>query len=78
MATKTLMNTNSSELNEWAESRETSIEIAQVIFENSTTLEQAEELWQNPSNDDHSIILMLAFDKTEDEELCWGCTTYFE
>lgn len=53
----------------WADTRETSLEIAQAIFELANNNEQlAQQIWEN--GDDR--VLALAFSKTDKDELYWG------
>lgn len=63
------------EIEKWADSRETSIEIAEIIIDYANTLEEAQRVWESPTKFESQIIKMLAFDKTEDDELYWGCET---
>ncbi|QUI71280.1 YccJ family protein [Pseudoalteromonas sp. M8] len=63
---------NNVNLQNWADSRETSLEIAEAIFElanNNETL--AQEMWEE--GDDR--VQVLAFSKTDEDELFWGNTT---
>ena len=63
------------EMIKWADSRETSIEIAAVIFEYATSDEMAQKVWEQPTDFEMAVISMLAFDKAEDKEndtLSWG------
>lgn len=55
---------------EWAKIRETSLEIAEVIFELADYDEKkAEEIWKEPSNDE---VLLRAFEKTQADVLNWN------
>lgn len=54
---------------EWAKVRETSIEIAQAIFELANNDEVlAEQIWEEGSDE----VLPLAFSKTTADRLYWG------
>lgn len=56
-------------ISEWAKVRETSIEIAQAIFELAKNDEVlAEKIWEEGSDE----VLPLAFSKTTDDKLFWG------
>lgn len=66
------MNSNKKELHEikaWANVRQTSIEIAQAIFElaNDDTV-LADKIWEEGSDE----VLTLAFTKTDADKLFWG------
>ncbi len=54
---------------EWAKIRDTSIEIAQAIFELANNDEVlAEKVWEEGSDE----VLSLAFSKTKADRLFWG------
>lgn len=56
-------------INEWAVSRETSIEVAEAIFELAQGDEnKAQQIWED--GDDR--VIDIAFSKTEEDELYWG------
>ncbi|MFV8208536.1 YccJ family protein [Enterobacter cloacae complex sp.6701988] len=56
-------------MSEWAKVRETSIEIAQAIFELAKGNEVlAEKIWEEGSDE----VLPLAFSKTTEDKLFWG------
>lgn len=56
-------------ITEWAKVRETSIEIAQAIFELANNDEVlAEQIWEEGSDE----VLPLAFSKTNADRLFWG------
>lgn len=66
------MNSNKKELHEikaWANVRQTSIEIAQAIFElaNDDTV-LADKIWEEGCDE----VLTLAFTKTDADKLFWG------
>lgn len=59
---------------DWARLRETSVEIAQAIFELAKNDEKlAQKIWDE-GNDE---VLPLAFAKTDADELYWGDETIF-
>ncbi|RKS87020.1 YccJ-like protein [Orbus hercynius] len=66
------MNSTKKELHQikaWASLRQTSIEIAEAIFELAKHDEAlAEKIWQEGSDE----VLPLAFAKTEADQLFWG------
>lgn len=66
------MNTNQKEIyniRSWANVRETSIEIAEAIFELANNDEKlAEQIWEEGSDE----VLKLAFAKTKADKLFWG------
>ncbi|WP_392566323.1 YccJ family protein [Utexia brackfieldae] len=54
---------------EWAKIRDTSLEIAEVIFEAANNDEAlAQQIWEN--GDDH--VLAKAFAQTDKDELIWN------
>ena len=54
---------------EWASLRNTSVEIAEAIFELAKYDEKlAEKIWEEGSDE----VLPLAFSKTEADQLYWG------
>lgn len=56
-------------IKEWANARETSIEIAQAIFELAKNDEvKAQQIWDEGSDE----VLPLAFSKTKEDTLYWG------
>ncbi len=57
---------------QWASSHETSIEIANAIFDIS---DDPERTWQDPTPDEYQQILEIAFDATGESELFWGDST---
>lgn len=66
------MNSTKKEIHEirsWASIRETSIEIAEAIFELAKDDEKlAEQIWEEGSDE----VLKLAFSKTKADKLFWG------
>lgn len=57
------------DIRSWANVRETSIEIAEAIFELANHNEEmAEQIWQEGSDE----VLQLAFSKTKANKLFWG------
>jgi len=66
------MNTNQKEIyniRSWANVRETSIEIAEAIFELANNDEKlAEQIWEEGSDE----VLKQAFAKTKADKLFWG------
>ncbi|MBI0067938.1 MULTISPECIES: YccJ family protein [unclassified Snodgrassella] len=66
------MNTNQKEIyniQSWANVRETSIEIAEAIFELANNDEKlAEQIWEEGSDE----VLKKAFAKTKADKLFWG------
>ncbi|MCX8581222.1 MULTISPECIES: YccJ family protein [unclassified Gilliamella] len=66
------MNSTKKEIHEirsWASIRETSIEIAEAIFELAKNDEKlAEQIWEEGSDE----VLKLAFSKTKADKLFWG------
>lgn len=66
------MNTNQKEIyniRSWANVRETSIEIAEAIFELANNDEKlAEQIWEEESDE----VLKQAFAKTKADKLFWG------
>lgn len=66
------MNTNQKEIyniRSWANIRETSIEIAEAIFELANNDEKlAEQIWEEGSDE----VLKQAFAKTKVDKLFWG------
>lgn len=66
------MNTNQNEIyniQSWANVRETSIEIAEAIFELANNDEKlAEQIWEEGSDE----VLKQAFAKTKADKLFWG------
>lgn len=66
------MNTNQKEIyniQSWANVRETSIEIAEAIFELANNDEKlAEQIWEEGSDE----VLKQAFAKTKADKLFWG------
>ena len=66
------MNTNQKEIyniRSWANIRETSIEIAEAIFELANNDEKlAEQIWEEGSDE----VLKKAFAKTKADKLFWG------
>ena len=66
------MNTNQKEIyniRSWANVRETSIEIAEAIFELANNDEKlAEQMWEEGSDE----VLKKAFAKTKADKLFWG------
>lgn len=59
----------SHEIKSWAEVRETSIEIAEAIFEIANYDETlAEKIWEQGSDE----VLVRAFAKTNKSQLYWG------
>lgn len=66
------MNTNQKEIYNirfWANVRETSIEIAEAIFELANNDEKlAEQIWEEGSDE----VLKQAFAKTKADKLFWG------
>lgn len=57
------------EIRSWASIRETSIEIAEAIFELAKNDEKlAEQIWEEGSDE----VLKLAFSKTKADKLFWG------
>lgn len=66
------MNSTKKEIHEirsWASIRETSIEIAEAIFELANYDEKlAEQIWSEGSDE----VLPLAFSKTKADRLFWG------
>ncbi|OCG00805.1 YccJ family protein [Gilliamella sp. wkB112] len=57
------------DIRSWANVRETSIEIAEAIFEVANHDEAlAEQIWQEGSDE----VLQLAFSKTKANKLFWG------
>ena len=66
------MNTNQNEIyniQSWANVRETSIEIAEAIFELANNDEKlAEQIWEEGSDE----VLKKAFAKTKADKLFWG------
>lgn len=66
------MNTNQKEIyniQSWANVRETSIEIAEAIFEFANNDEKlAEQIWEEGSDE----VLKKAFAKTKADKLFWG------
>lgn len=66
------MNSTKKEIHDirfWANIRETSIEIAEAIFELANDDEKlAEQIWEEGSNE----VLQRAFAKTKADKLFWG------
>ncbi|MFV7771699.1 YccJ family protein [Shewanella marisflavi] len=59
-------------INEWAASRETSIEIAEAIFELAKGDEAlAQKIWEEGDEN----VVSSAFEKTDENELFWGDET---
>lgn len=57
------------DIRSWASVRETSIEIAEAIFELANDDEKlAEQIWEEGSDE----VLKLAFAKTKADKLFWG------
>ncbi|OCG01809.1 YccJ family protein [Gilliamella sp. wkB308] len=57
------------DLRSWAKIRETSLEIAEAIFELANNDEKlAEQIWSEGSDE----VLPLAFSKTKADRLFWG------
>lgn len=57
------------EIKSWATTRQTSLEIAEAIFELAHFDEVlAEQIWQEGSDE----VLPLAFSKTDKDQLFWG------
>ncbi|MFQ0992251.1 YccJ family protein [Gilliamella apicola] len=57
------------DIRSWASVRETSIEIAEAIFELANNDEKlAEQIWEEGSDE----VLKLAFAKTKADKLFWG------
>jgi hypothetical protein len=57
------------DIRSWASVRETSIEIAEAIFELTNNDEKlAEQIWEEGSDE----VLKLAFAKTKADKLFWG------
>lgn len=57
----------------WANSRETSLSIARVILAISSDAEEAERIWANPTKEEFYLIRDAAFLVDIDESsLCWG------
>ncbi|QBH96672.1 hypothetical protein EKN56_09780 [Limnobaculum zhutongyuii] len=56
-------------IKEWAKVRETSVEIAEAIFELANNDEvKAQQIWDEGSDE----VLPLAFSKTDADRLYWG------
>ncbi|MBK5072629.1 hypothetical protein I2492_06340 [Budviciaceae bacterium CWB-B4] len=56
-------------IKEWAKIRETSVEIAEAIFELANNDEvKAQQIWDEGSDE----VLPLAFSKTDADRLYWG------
>ncbi|MBK5142659.1 hypothetical protein I2494_02780 [Budviciaceae bacterium BWR-B9] len=56
-------------IKEWAKIRETSVEIAEAIFELADNDEvKAQQIWDEGSDE----VLPLAFSKTDADRLYWG------
>ncbi|MCD1126973.1 hypothetical protein LPW36_13385 [Jinshanibacter sp. LJY008] len=56
-------------IKEWARIRETSVEIAEAIFELANNDEvKAQQIWDEGSDE----VLPLAFSKTDADRLYWG------
>ena len=58
---------------QWAESRETSFNIARAIDELADGDEaQMQAIWETPSDFQVDRVIELAFCWTDADELCWG------
>lgn len=65
----------SEEIKQWADSHETSDEIAAAIFRFANNDERREQLWQDPTPDDYNAIVSVASElgrKNEKDVLYWG------
>ena len=68
--------THSQFLEQWAQVRETSLEIAEAIFELASGDDDAERIWSDPSTSEISAVEALAWALADDDctALNWGCT----
>ncbi len=61
------------EIQNFADSHETSIEIANAIFKCSDHTERSAcENWEDPTDKEQQYVVELAFSQTEETELFWG------
>ena len=72
------MSTTSSFIREWAQSRETSDEVARAIFELSNDGQETQRLWESPSAEEQKRIIKRAWEIAEPDEgaLYWGTEVY--
>lgn len=60
----------------WADSRETSIEISREILKTGADSIECERIWNSPTEKETSLIVKNAFKSTDDDSLFWGCETF--
>ena len=65
------------ELRQWADSHETSVEIAQAIHDIAGEFQSVEHVWQDPSDDERDVIIAKAWKlaDSDETELHWGDNT---
>ena len=63
------------ELEQWAQSREVSFEIAKSIQDLcSNDHEEMDQVWEDPTPKQISDVMEMAWDLTDEDELYWGQT----
>jgi hypothetical protein len=65
-------------IREWAADRETSIEIAEAIFNYRKTEKARQRVWENPTEREMALIEKKAWASTDEDELFWGSQTTLE
>lgn len=68
------MRVYSSDISSFASSREISNEIAEAILEMASSEQEAEEIWEEPTDSQRSEIITRAWElaNSDEDELCWG------
>ena len=64
------------ELEQWAQSREVSFEIAKAIQYFSNDYEEMHQIWEDPTPKQIIKVMKMAWDLTDEDELYWGHTLY--
>jgi len=60
------------DIEQWADSRNTSVEIVMAILDLSKTEEICNRIWEDPTSSEIEAIRERAFRLTEEDELYWG------
>ena len=69
------MNMTANEISQWADSRETSTEIAIQIIAIARDNIHAGEIWDDPTSREEYVVMSRAWANTDEDELFWGAET---
>lgn len=64
------------ELVKWADSRNTSLWVAEAIFHLADGDDDAQRIWEAPTPEESAKVMQLAWDAEDGDELYWGSETF--